>query len=58
MRAEPYRAPVPTLDERLALLAAAGEISLPRGKKKGGSRARPARVRGRPVAETLLEDRG
>jgi antitoxin (DNA-binding transcriptional repressor) of toxin-antitoxin stability system len=48
----------PTLDERLARLAAAGEITLPRGKKKGRARIQPAPVRGRPVAETLLEDRG
>jgi antitoxin (DNA-binding transcriptional repressor) of toxin-antitoxin stability system len=54
----PVRAQAPTLDERLALLAAAGEITLPRGKKKARSRTQPARVRGRPVAETLLEDRG
>jgi antitoxin (DNA-binding transcriptional repressor) of toxin-antitoxin stability system len=54
----PVRAESPTLDERLALLEAAGEITLPqKKKKKGRTRVQPARVRGRPVAETLLEDR-
>jgi prevent-host-death family protein len=52
----PVRAEPSTLDERLALLEASGEITLPRGKK-GRTRGKPARVRGRPVAETLLEDR-
>jgi hypothetical protein len=46
-----------TLDERLARLEEGGEITLPRGKK-GRVRLRAARVRGRPVSETLLEDRG
>ncbi len=46
-----------TLDERLARMEEAGEITLPQGKKKMRERARPAPVRGRPIAETLLEDR-
>jgi prevent-host-death family protein len=45
-----------TLDERLARMEEAGEITLPQGKKTR-ARARPAPVRGRPLAETLLEDR-
>jgi prevent-host-death family protein len=53
----PIRAEVTTLEERLAKLEAAGEITLPRGKKARG-RPKPAVVKGRPVAETLLEDRG
>ena len=53
----PLRTDSMTLDERLARLDEAGEITLPRGKKKGLGRVRAARVRGRPVAETLLEDR-
>jgi hypothetical protein len=52
----PLRAESMTLDERLARLEEAGEITLPR-RKKGLGRVRAARVRGRPVAETLLEDR-
>jgi antitoxin (DNA-binding transcriptional repressor) of toxin-antitoxin stability system len=52
----PLRAESMTLDERLARLEEAGEITLPRGRKERG-RVRAARVRGRPVAETLLEDR-
>ena len=53
----PVQAEPSTLDERLALLEASGEITLPRGKKKGRARVQPASVHGRPVAETLLEDR-
>ena len=45
-----------TLEERLAQLAEAGEIILPRGR--GLRPGRAVRVRGRPVSETLLEDRG
>ncbi len=52
----PVRPEPTTLAERLALLEAAGEITLPRGKKKR-ARVVPVPVRGRPVAETLLEDR-
>jgi len=54
----PLRVESMTLDERLAQMEEAGEITLPRGKKKKGLLpVRAARVRGRPVAETLLEDR-
>ena len=52
----PVRTESSTLDERLALLEASGDITLPRGKK-GRTRIQPVSVRGRPVAETLLEDR-
>jgi prevent-host-death family protein len=52
----PLRPESLTLDQRLAQLAEAGEITLPRGERKRKS-IRPARVRGRSVAETLLEDR-
>lgn len=52
----PLRGESMTLDERLARLEAAGEITLPRGKKET-VRVRAVSVRGRPVAETLLEDR-
>ena len=45
-----------TLDERLTQLEEAGEIMLPRGK--GLKRINAVQVRGRPVADTLLEDRG
>jgi hypothetical protein len=44
------------LDERLAALVQAGEITLPR-RKQAPMRGQPARVRGRPVAETVLKDR-
>jgi hypothetical protein len=53
----PLRSKSMTLDERLAWLEEAGEITLPRGKKKNLERIRSARVRGQPVAQTLLEDR-
>ncbi len=46
-----------TLDERLAEMAEAGEIILPRLPKKARKDPRPVAVRGRSVAETLLEDR-
>jgi prevent-host-death family protein len=52
----PLRPESLTHAQRLAQLADAGEITLPRGGKKPKP-IRPARVRGRPVAETLLEDR-
>jgi prevent-host-death family protein len=52
----PLRPEPTTLEERLARMEAEGEITLPRGKKAPG-RVQPVRVRGRPVAETLLEDR-
>jgi prevent-host-death family protein len=44
-----------TPEQRLARLAEQGEITL--GAHRGLARLRPARVRGRPVSETLLEDR-
>lgn len=44
-----------TLEQRLARLAEAGELTLPRGN--GLRPGRRVRVRGRSVAETLLEDR-
>jgi prevent-host-death family protein len=46
-----------SLDERLAQMAEAGEVILPNSTKKPRKNARPALVRGRPGAETLLEDR-
>ncbi len=47
---------VVTLEAKLAQLAAQGLLTLPSGSPK--ARLRRARVRGRPVAETILEDRG
>lgn len=44
-----------TPDERLDELAEAGELRRPKGR--GLSDLRPMKLRGRPVAETLLEDR-
>jgi len=52
----PLRAESLTLDERLARLEEEGEITLPQGRK-ARSLVRATRVRGRPVSETLLEDR-
>ncbi len=43
-------------EARLVRLAERGEITLPRGR--GLADIAPLRRRGRPVAETLLEDRG
>jgi prevent-host-death family protein len=43
-------------EERLRRLADRGEIALPRGR--GLEDLEPARVRGRRVSATLLEDRG
>ncbi|MBI3182664.1 MAG: type II toxin-antitoxin system Phd/YefM family antitoxin [Myxococcales bacterium] len=44
-------------EERLALMVEAGEISQP--KKRGRLKwTKPSRIRGRPISETLLEDRG
>jgi len=42
-------------EQRLRRLADRGEITLPRGR--GLEDIEPARVRGRPVSATLLEDR-
>jgi prevent-host-death family protein len=41
--------------ERLELMAGAAEVTLPRGK--GFADVKRSRIRGRPVSETLLEDR-
>ena len=51
----PLRGEDLSIDERLAQMAEAGEITLPKGK--GLQRFRPVPVRGRPVSQTLLEDR-
>jgi prevent-host-death family protein len=53
----PLRDEPMTLDERLAQMEEAGEVTLPHPRKKTRAKVRPAPVRGRPVAETLLEDR-
>ena len=42
--------------QRLARLVEAGEVTEPKKGRLG--EVRPSRVRGRPVSETLLEDRG
>jgi prevent-host-death family protein len=44
-----------TLDARLAKLASLGIVTLPAGR--GFGRARPLRVRGRPISRVILEDR-
>jgi prevent-host-death family protein len=44
-----------TPDERLARLEEAGEVTRPSGRRLGD--LRPIRVRGRPVSESLIEDR-
>ena len=51
----PVRPEALSVDERLARLEEAGELTLPRGK--GLTPVRPARLRGRPVSESLLADR-
>jgi prevent-host-death family protein len=43
------------LDVRLARLAAAGWLNLPSGRRL--ERIRPVRVCGKPVSQTILEDR-
>jgi prevent-host-death family protein len=46
-----------TPEQRLALMAESGDLTLP--KKTATLRwTRPTRVRGRPLSTTLLEDRG
>jgi len=47
---------VATVEAKLAQLAAQGLLTLPTGHPRG--RLRRVRVRGRPIAETILEDRG
>jgi prevent-host-death family protein len=44
-----------TTEQRLLAMAEAGEVTLPRGK--GLRPFRPARVRGGPVSQTILEER-
>jgi prevent-host-death family protein len=44
-----------TIEQRMSAMAEAGEVTLSRGK--GLRPFRPARVRGRPVSATLLEER-
>ena len=46
-----------TFDQRLARLGEAGELRLPKGKRRF-EKVAPSRVRGRAVSSTLLEDRG
>jgi prevent-host-death family protein len=45
-----------TVAGRLAALADLGLIRLP--SREGFTRARPARLRGRPLSDDILEDRG
>jgi len=47
---------VATMEAKLAQLAARGLLTLPTGHPRG--RLRRVRVRGRPISETILEDRG
>jgi prevent-host-death family protein len=42
--------------QRLMLLEEAGEVTRPRGRRLADFE--PSPIRGRPVAQTLLEDRG
>jgi prevent-host-death family protein len=41
--------------ERLARLVTSGEVTAPRGN--GFAPVKPARIRGRPLSSTILEDR-
>ena len=43
--------------QRLALMAEAGELTPPR-RQRPLEWTKPTKVRGRPLSETLLEDRG
>lgn len=45
-----------TVEQRLTLMASAGEITEPRGA--GLKWTRPTVIRGRPLSRSLLEDRG
>lgn len=56
-RVEPIEPDQLTPEQRLALMAEAGEITQP--KKRGRIKpTKPTRIRGRSVSATLLEDRG
>jgi len=52
----PVRADRLSSDQRMARLVEEGMVSPPMGK--GLRSVRPVKVRGRPMASTLLEDRG
>ena len=52
----PARAEELTLDQRLGRMAESGELRLPR-PGRGLERVAPARIRGRPIAASIVEDR-
>lgn len=53
----PVNAAKLTTEQRLALMVEAGDLTPP--QRKGGLKPyRATRIRGRPISETLLEDRG